>query len=304
METIAQDHVAVKAALSYAEQGLRVIPLYTVDGEGHCSCKRPECPTPGKHPRLGNWHVRATTNPYTIRFWWGRDPKANIGIVLGGGLVVIDFDEVAAYSVWRKEHPGLARTLTAKTGGGGYHAYLQVTEPVDTFLHPAGEVRSEGAYVVAPPSRHIAGAYEWINPEAEILIAAPEDLPKHQSAALTPIEVKFTQDEKRRPDLQRWDLSERILELIHHPRPVGQRSEADQAVITALVAAGATDNEIRAVFRHYPIGTRGKYADKGKNADRYLAHSIGKARAYHTEVEAQFHEALRGYRRHLERTEG
>ena len=58
----------------------------------------------------------------------------------------------------------------------------------------------------------------------------------------------------------------------------GQRSETDQRVITAMLGAGHTPDEVRSVFQRYPIGQ--KYREKGASGDHYLAHSIDKARAY------------------------
>ncbi|MFQ5812023.1 MAG: hypothetical protein ACE5I2_02345, partial [Anaerolineae bacterium] len=153
-------------------------------------------------------------------------------------------------------------------------------------------------YVVGPPSRHVSGAiYKWVDPAAEILAATPDQLPPRSSPEVDPADVQFSTDGTKRPDLSRWNLSDRILGLIYQPLPVGQRSEADMSVIVALVAAGATDDQIRSVFLHYPIGRAGKYADKGKYADRYLGHSIGKARSY---VRAKVNERLDVWEQKLE----
>ncbi len=54
------------------------------------------------------------------------------------------------------------------------------------------------------------------------------------------------------------------------------RSEADFAVIVALVKAGYDDATIKCVFAKYAIGE--KYRQKGNQGDRYLAHSLDKAR--------------------------
>jgi Bifunctional DNA primase/polymerase, N-terminal/YspA, cpYpsA-related SLOG family len=69
-------------ALRYAQLGLSVIPLAR-------GAKRP-------HRILGDhggvWH--ATTDPGWIRWWWGSDPAASIGIACGQAsrLIVIDLD--------------------------------------------------------------------------------------------------------------------------------------------------------------------------------------------------------------------
>lgn len=55
------------------------------------------------------------------------------------------------------------------------------------------------------------------------------------------------------------------------------RSEADQAVITALLEAGCDNNDIRVVFSNSDLGIGEKYRESD---DKYLAHSIANARAY------------------------
>lgn len=60
----------------------------------------------------------------------------------------------------------------------------------------------------------------------------------------------------------------------HYP----SRSECDQAVITALLSADYSPSIIKYIFEHYPIGE--KYREKGKHRDRYLKHSIKRAKKY------------------------
>lgn len=68
---------------------------------------------------------------------------------------------------WQKEHGTLPATLTAKTGGGGYHLYFFTEKPYKSGANILGgssgvDVRSSGGYVVAPPSVHKSGRrYEW-----------------------------------------------------------------------------------------------------------------------------------------------
>jgi len=70
-------------------------------------------------------------------------------------------------------------------------------------------------------------------------------------------------------------LSSEVRRLITEGHPAGaDRSVGDYRVCCDLVRAGLSDDEIRAVFTHYPIGA--KYAESG---DRYLSLTLGKARA-------------------------
>ena len=302
----------LEEALRYAQKGYAVIPLHTPLFEhplGYlCSCEhwrhseecrqryprlylRPDkhCPTPGKHPRLSRWKKKATTDPGTIRKWWRQWPDANIGIACGpSGLLVLDADTY-------KEHysgDSLLRTMdeetvTVLTGGGGAHLWYRRPDGKEwgngTKGLPDGiDIRGVGGLVVAPPSLHVSGrryTFELgYSLEDMPPLPAPDALSKildraHEKRKAAA--VAFAQDLPR-PDLGRWHLSEHVLDTITNVRPRGQRSEADFAVCAALARAGATNDEIRAVFQHYPIGVEGKYAERG---DGYLARTIGKARA-------------------------
>jgi hypothetical protein len=86
-------------------------------------------------------------------------------------------------------------------------------------------------------------------------------------------------------DLVRERLSSRILKAIEGGPDAfepeegkdGSTSGADAAVCTALIGAGLTDIQIRDIYRSYPIGTRGKYAERG---DEYLALTLKNAREW------------------------
>jgi DNA-binding transcriptional ArsR family regulator len=162
----------LSAALWYAGREKPVFPLHSVDQTGRCSCgDKPGC-KPGKHPRIRNGHRRATTNPDRIRWWWSKWPDANIGIPTGesSGLLVLDIDDhgSASLDALEAKHGQLPETRTVRTGGGGMHAY---------FRYPTGsgirnstgkvgsglDVRGEGGYVVAPPSRTAKGPYAFLD---------------------------------------------------------------------------------------------------------------------------------------------
>ncbi len=161
------------AALDYARRGLPVFPLHTPDAAGRCSCRR-ECGRDnGKHPRTLDGLKSASTDPDQIRRWWGLWPAANIGLATGAGAgcFVLDVDPDAggwdALDALEAEHgPMPAETPSASTGGGGLHLYFQ--HPGGHLPNSAGklgaglDIRGDGGYVVAPPSRHHSGWwYTW-----------------------------------------------------------------------------------------------------------------------------------------------
>lgn len=82
-------------------------------------------------------------------------------------------------------------------------------------------------------------------------------------------------------DIDQFKLSPRVKDLILkgcEGNGYKSRSEADEAVITALLSKGATDDQIRSIFQSYPIGE--KYRETGGTGDQYLAHSISSAAGF------------------------
>lgn len=144
----------VAAALDYLARGWCVIPV----------CPKTKLPHSRLLPkdRAGepSWKL-LTLRPATTRevlHWREEDPEFNVGIALGecsSYLVVVDVDRTPD----RPLH--LPPTVTAVTGRGAHYYYI-AQNPVPTIKCAWGEIRSEGAYVVAPPSTHPSGAvYQW-----------------------------------------------------------------------------------------------------------------------------------------------
>ncbi|MCF7875605.1 hypothetical protein K9M06_00985 [Candidatus Bipolaricaulota bacterium] len=85
-------------------------------------------------------------------------------------------------------------------------------------------------------------------------------------------------------ELDSLEISQRMKQLIRQGREgkfkesYPSRSECDQAVITSLLSSGYGEKVIKSVFESFPIGE--KYREKGKHGDKYLAHSIKRARLY------------------------
>lgn len=307
-----------RSALWYAQHGIFTFPahnplfdhpagwLCTCEDWRHsdrCKEKMPHrylepgdhCDGPGKCPR-GKWRDESTTDADTIRGWWKRWPNANIGIDCGkSGLLVLDADTyketfIGGDLLTRSDE----ETVTVLTGGGGVHLWYRRPEDKEWGNAkkglPAGiDIRGAGGYVIAPPSLHGSGrryAFEagYALHEGDLLpvpgwLAAILDKAPGAVGAVTLPDVTTAQ-----PDLTQWRLSSHILDAIATPAAKGGRSEADQSVITALVKAGATDVGILGVFQHNPIGTAGKFAERGIT---YLGQSIGRARVYYQERQAE-----------------
>lgn len=144
-------NVFVEKALGLIEKGYTVIPLR------------------GKAPLVEGWQKLHDLKPNTIYEWEQKGWWSNIGMVCGAAsknTVVIDFDGLAGYDLFKLTFPELVNTMTVKTGSGeGMHVYFNVDllpESVKVMRVPmrdTGELvniefKSDGTQVVIPPSIH------------------------------------------------------------------------------------------------------------------------------------------------------
>jgi hypothetical protein len=170
--------ILLDAALDYAARGLPVFPVYPIiERRGRFACKclyTIRCEHPGKHPMTRHGLKDASTDPAVVRERWYCAPDANIGIACSAECCALDVDprhggDVALAELERLHGP-LPVTWTAKTGGGGWHYYFRPPHEVRNSIAQLGaglDVRGNGGYVVAPPSRHISGNYyQWVSGQA------------------------------------------------------------------------------------------------------------------------------------------
>lgn len=96
-------------------------------------------------------------------------------------------------------------------------------------------------------------------------------------------DVVFSQPQVPPPDLQSLNLPAQTLELINTGKQEGDRylsrSEADMAVVGALVGDGFSDDQIRSIFADHRNGIGDRYRELGVKGDGYLALTISKVRA-------------------------
>ena len=166
----------LEAALSYASQGIEVVPLWPK----------------GKVP-LDFCNHSPTTDTEIIKRWWKICPTANIGIPTGtthNSLIVLDLDvscgingEKTLTSICQKNSIHLPDTSIVRTGSTGFHLYFKNSQRIivrgGKNFAPGVDVRAEGALVVAPPSIHKNGnQYYWLRGGIDRLTPADENLYK------------------------------------------------------------------------------------------------------------------------------
>ena len=170
----------LEAALYLVSRGAKVFPLY---GMRHntagclvCACGKPSCEDAGKHPlwKLAPKGVNnATAHEHTVRYWFTKEPLANVGLATGNS-VVLDVDPKhggdASLEALEAQHGLLPETTRTITGSGGQHIFFRPPEGVriknsvggNGGLAPGLDIKSAGGYVVAPPSLHASGRhYAW-----------------------------------------------------------------------------------------------------------------------------------------------
>lgn len=134
------------AAVAYRAAGLGVIPARHRD----------------KRPALRTWrrYQREIASHADLRDWFDGEQPHNIAIVCGGvsgNLAVLDFDAMATYERWAAGHLDLAAIAPTVATSRGRHVYLRTREPICTTKTADSEIRSEGAYCIAPQSIHPSG---------------------------------------------------------------------------------------------------------------------------------------------------
>ena len=117
-----------------------------------------------------------------INEWWGSKwPDANIGIVTGklSGITVIDIDSEKGNQAIEQYLPDNLVTPITKSPKGK-HLYFEYKEGISNatrFLDDC-DIRSEGGYIIAPPSSNGKGKmYQWLlQPFKNDISALPEEL--------------------------------------------------------------------------------------------------------------------------------
>jgi len=139
----------IDEALKYQEECFSIIPV----GRD----KRP----------LVEWAEFQTQKPSRdeVQAWWERFPTAGIGMITGkiNNLTVLDCDSEEAIKTVEGFLPESFEISIANTPRNGRHYFFNYTPELHS-RNGAGanlDVKSDGGYVVVPPSRGMKGSYAW-----------------------------------------------------------------------------------------------------------------------------------------------
>jgi hypothetical protein len=125
-----------------------------------------------KRPALNTWKPlqHELIGEEEIGNWWGRYPQLGIAVVCGriSRLVVLDVDpRNGGEATFARIAAVLPPCPVVRTPSGGLHLYFALPEGCrvhSTTLGPGLELKAEGSYVVAPPTKlGERGCYTWVN---------------------------------------------------------------------------------------------------------------------------------------------
>ena len=140
------------AALAYVDAGFGVMPIRRTN----------------KKPYLETWKEFQTRKPTRekVAKWWKKYPDALIGMVTGkiNNLTVVDCDNPEIHSTVRSLLPEGLNILSSTTQRGtGKHLFFGFSSGLKNWELEGLDVRTEGGYVIVPPSVGMNGPYVWDN---------------------------------------------------------------------------------------------------------------------------------------------
>lgn len=126
---------------------------------GYLACNISVVPTIGKRASV-DWSRWQQVRPTEGFIYWCHQKGylQNVAVICGQvsqGLVIVDLDGMDAVREYEKKFHNLLNTFNVISGSGkGKHYYYRVQEKTPTTISKPFELRSDGCYVVAPPSKH------------------------------------------------------------------------------------------------------------------------------------------------------
>lgn len=249
-------------ALSYLRRGWSIIPVGADKrpvhvGDGYLSWRQFQ----GR--RMSEAEARS---------WWDVPEPPGIGVVCGkiSGLIVLDVEELGVRL--RTFEGKLPTTLTAVSQSGGLHYYFRWRPERLRHVWSDGDqrladVKADGGYVVAPPTRGEKGDYAWVE-RAEL--------------AELPTMFDAMPEVSQRKASAGHDAGT-IPTATHPPLCVPgradgpSRSERLMAIARRVISAGGSDSDVMAAWMSDESGLKIRGMTP-ESAERYLAGTCGKVR--------------------------
>jgi hypothetical protein len=144
------DNQNLKAAIWYLKNGMNVIPI-----------KQDKKP----YIEWAKFQTEQVTNDLANK-WWIKWPGANIGCVTGksSNMMTIDCDSQAGIDTVNEYLPDSFLTPTSRTPSGGQHMHFVYRPGLvnRSRVLTDTDVRTDGGYVILPPSKNGRGEYAWL----------------------------------------------------------------------------------------------------------------------------------------------
>lgn len=178
----------------------------------------------------------------TVHEWHKRGLLEGVAVVCGNvsGISVIDLDGHLAVETFEKTFPHLLNTLTVLSGSGqGKHLYYRNTDtPAMTTRTKGYELRANGCYVVAPPSKHpiSLACYKVIN--------AVEPQPVDLTAVQKWIMARIKASQSPRPQPRTFSPNPHSNTTIKNPVAYAAGALMRECQNVRLAASGARNNAL------------------------------------------------------------
>lgn len=254
-----------------------------------------------KKPLVPSWveYQKRLPTEEEVNQWWKEHPQANIAVITGkiSGLTVIDVDsEDGDEALWELLPPDF-ETVQVATPSGGMHYYCKFAEGTRNAARwiTDCDIRSEGGYVVAPPSSGEKGSWIWVQGPEDAMSWVPDSVLRKLSRETSPATpagppprgLKFdkgTRDENLftvANALLKGGMAETdartVLEMLAQScNPPFSSKEVGRKIQSALNRQGRQHGEISTIFGEWLEGEVGIFSLEKVQRDLGIVDSRGK----------------------------
>ena len=194
-----------------------------------------------KLPLRKGWQQSASWEAAVVEAMWQSDPRANIGLAIQPGFIVIDADlykpgKEAALALYEKTHGELPATLEFRSARGGVHLIYATDRNLGNStgtLPDFGDVRGAGGLIIGPGSW-----FEGLRYTVEHL-GAPVSLPHHVSARLVERKHKAPDERRELPQFVSLDDPQNVERFVTWLKRDAAISIDGQGGNNTLAATGA-----------------------------------------------------------------